>query len=122
MVLIPHPAANANRSAASMQISIGKTIMLYRKNKNWSQSDLGEAAGISRNYVSMIECDDANVTIGTLEAVCAVLGISLSIVLGGSESHLTKRALDFAGTCREITHFYVDGICAHCGQHEAQSQ
>lgn len=77
-----------------MKISIGKTIMLYRKNKNWSQSDLGEAAGISRNYVSMIERDDANVTIGTLEAVCAVLGISVSIVLGGLESRLTKRAAD----------------------------
>ena len=68
--------------------------MLYRKNKHWSQTDLGKAAGISRNYVSMIERDDANVTIGTLEAVCAALGISVSIVLGGSESHLTPHAAD----------------------------
>lgn len=74
--------------------------MLYRKNKGWSQTDLGKAAGISRNYVSMIERDNANVTIGTLEAVCAALGISVSIVLGGSESHLTPHALDgFAGNC-----------------------
>ena len=105
-----------------MQISIGKTIMLYRKNKGWSQTDLAKEANVSRNYISMIERDDANVTIGTLKNVCVSLGISISIVLGGRESHLTQRALDFAGTCREITHFYVDGVCAHCGQHKPQSQ
>jgi len=75
--------------------------MLYRKDKHWSQSDLGKAAGISRNYVSMIEGDDANVTLGTLEAVCAALGISVSIVLCSSESHLTKRPADGACTSAE---------------------
>ncbi len=39
-----------------------------------------------------------------------------------SQRGLTQRALDFAGTCREITHFYVDGVCAHCGQRKPQSQ
>lgn len=29
--------------------------------------------------------------------------------------HLTPRALDGATVCRQVNHFYVDGVCAECG-------
>lgn len=103
-----------------MEISFGKTIALYRKNKNWSQSDLGKAAGISRNFVSMIERDEANVTIGTLSAVCAALGIEMSIVMGGLKSRLTPHAADGSG-CDEIYHDFLaqwedSNFCDLCGR------
>lgn len=37
-------------------------------------------------------------------------------------SRPTPRAADFASTCREIPHVYVDGVCAQCGQPEPQSR
>lgn len=38
-----------------------------------------------------------------------------------TEGGLTKRAVDFAETCRQNNHFYVDGSCAHCGSKDPQN-
>ena len=42
--------------------------------------------------------------------------------LARNESGLTQRALDEATVCRQVNHFYVDGVCAECGSVEPPRQ
>lgn len=37
------------------------------------------------------------------------------------ESRPTQRAADFAETCRQIGHWWVNGVCVQCGSYNPQS-
>lgn len=68
--------------------------------------------------VTTIIMSDQNVSAETKEKLGGVAHGLLEEI----ESGLTPRAADFAGTCREIPHVYVDGVCAQCGKHKPQSR
>ena len=61
---------------------LGKTIRLLRIEQNMSQSQLAQAAGVARSYVSMIE-SGARTNIGTqtLERIAAELGLPAGAIL-----------------------------------------
>ena len=61
--------------------SIGKNIKKYRLEKKMRQEDLAEQAGISTNYVGMVERGEKIPSLETLIAILNSLGISADMVL-----------------------------------------
>ena len=61
---------------------LGKTIRLLRIEQNMSQSQLAQAAGVARSYVSMIESGTrTNIGTQTLERMAAALGMPAGAIL-----------------------------------------
>ena len=61
-------------------MDIGITIKKLRIRKKIQQNKLAEASGISQTYLSQIESGSRSATIDTLEKICEVLDIPLSIL------------------------------------------
>jgi transcriptional regulator with XRE-family HTH domain len=56
---------------------LGRQVLLKRKEKGWSQEELGQMAGISRNYVSQIERGEADsISIKVINKLAIALGVS----------------------------------------------
>lgn len=54
---------------------LGRQVLLRRKDLDLTQGELAEQAGISRNYVSLIERGEArNVSVNVLHGLAAALG------------------------------------------------
>lgn len=58
---------------------IGRTLRSIRERKRLTLREVGEAAGVSFQYVSDVEKAEANVTIGALERLAAATGAELII-------------------------------------------
>jgi len=68
----------------------GARVSELRKRSGASQGELAQTASISRNYVSLIERGEAtNISIGVVEKLAAVLGISPADLLGWSKEEST---------------------------------
>jgi transcriptional regulator with XRE-family HTH domain len=58
---------------------LGRQVLAKRKEKGWSQEQLGEMAEISRNYVSQIERGEAeSISIKIINKLAIALGVSAS--------------------------------------------
>jgi transcriptional regulator with XRE-family HTH domain len=58
---------------------LGRQVLAKRKEKGWSQEELGEKAEISRNYVSQIERGEAeSISIKVINKLASALGVSPS--------------------------------------------
>ena len=58
---------------------LGRQVLAKRKEKGWSQEQLGEIAKISRNYVSQIERGEAeSISIKIINKLAIALGVSPS--------------------------------------------
>ena len=53
---------------------IGKRIMRLRKESGYTQEELSELIGISKNHLSGIECGKYSVTTSFIFKLCSVLG------------------------------------------------
>nr|WP_319947075.1 helix-turn-helix transcriptional regulator [uncultured Shimia sp.] len=71
-------------------ITLGAEICRARKARKYSQADLAERVGCSRNTLRAIETGSAKVDIGTFLEAAALVGIPL---LGGDEEYIVKRGL-----------------------------
>jgi transcriptional regulator with XRE-family HTH domain len=66
---------------------LGKAIRQARKQKHWTQADLGEQLGMSRATVSAIENGTVNeIGIRKVMALCSLLGLELQV-----QTRQTKR-------------------------------
>lgn len=54
---------------------VGQRIREYRKQKNWTQEQLAEAASLHYSYIGGIERGDRNISLETLEKIAAALDI-----------------------------------------------
>ncbi len=63
-----------------MEIPTGKDIRAARNNKELTQSELAEVAGVSQPLIARIESDDVDPTIDTLYSVVSALNDSASDV------------------------------------------
>ena len=52
-------------------------LRVLRAEKSWSQADLAERLGVSRQTVNAIEKGDYNPTINLCRAICKILGKTL---------------------------------------------
>lgn len=56
-------------------INIGKAIKFYRTQRELSQAELAELAGISISYLSLLERDKRDPTISTIEALANAIQV-----------------------------------------------
>jgi len=59
----------------------GDKVRLLRKDKNLSQEELAEKAGLHRTYIGMIERGEKNTTLINIEKIADALEISTSELL-----------------------------------------
>ena len=73
------PLAGAHIPTVPRQVirTIGKAIALARKQKHWSQTDLAERLGTTRQKVSRLEKGDYRIDAGTLVTASWLLNIPL---------------------------------------------
>jgi|GEM_PF-498117 y4mF family transcriptional regulator len=69
---------------------LGKIIRQERKNRNLTQTELGDLCGTSINFISQIEAGKDTAHIGKVLKVLQVLGVQFNIVSGskGLVNHL----------------------------------
>ena len=61
-----------------LQKYIGQRIRIIRKEKNLSQQNLSEKAGVGIDYISNLETKGSNIKIDTLEKIITALNITPS--------------------------------------------
>lgn len=66
-----------DQDVAVLMRALGKRIRLLRLTADLTQEELGEAAGISRSFVSLIEHGTRGVDVVRLLRIAAVLGLPL---------------------------------------------
>ena len=57
---------------------LADNLILFRKRKHISQLDLAMSSDVSKETISLIERESANVTLDKLERICAYTGLTLS--------------------------------------------
>ena len=71
---------------SNIEVSLSELIGIHRDRLNLSQAELANAAGVSRNYISLIERGHTeNISLGVLRSICQTLGLKLQIVFDDSE-------------------------------------
>jgi transcriptional regulator with XRE-family HTH domain len=70
---------------------LGDELRAARLAAGWSQEALAERAGISRNYVSLLELGRKSPTVDVLLAICRALDISAADVIRRIEGSAARR-------------------------------
>lgn len=65
--------------------TIGGRIRLARENKNWTQDELREKAGISKGFLSDVENNKRNPSITNALALAEALGVSVEWLARGKQ-------------------------------------
>ena len=66
---------------------IGNNVRNLRKQRKLTQEELAELAGVSRNYISMIERDEAeNISSDIIQKIAWGLGVKVSQITGQPNS------------------------------------
>ncbi len=60
---------------------LGDELRAARLAAKWSQEKLADEAGVSRNYVSLLELNRKSPTVDVVLALCRALGISAASVI-----------------------------------------
>lgn len=64
------------------EISIGTMVRKLREVKGMSQQDLAKSTGLTQQYISKLESDNADPTYSTLQQLATGLGMSVSTMMG----------------------------------------
>ncbi|EIJ42349.1 putative transcriptional regulator with C-terminal CBS domains [Beggiatoa alba B18LD] len=78
-------------SMMSIQIDIGRRIRQIRKEKGLTQTDLANALGFDRSFLSKIEAGTSDVTSSTLYEIAKYLDISVASLYGEEPSPPLER-------------------------------
>jgi transcriptional regulator with XRE-family HTH domain len=54
---------------------IGMTLRRHRRDRRLSRAALAQAAGVSREYIRLLEAGDVNVTVALLQRLARALGL-----------------------------------------------
>ena len=73
-------------------ILFGRQIRRRRESAGLSQEALADSAGITRNYVGMIERGEANPTLIVLHDLAAALGVSMRAVVSELETQIAEES------------------------------
>ena len=72
-------------------MQVGKAIKQARVSKGWTQAALANKAGVSANFISLLEREKRDPSIGLLERIAEALEVPLSLLLlmseGGNDVH-----------------------------------
>lgn len=78
------------------KVMLGEFIYRLRKEKGYSQTELGEMVGVSNKAVSKWETDEANPELGLIEKLAKVLGVTADELLACKRSE--KAAVGDSGS------------------------
>ena len=71
----------------NIEVSLSELIAIHRDRLHLSQSELAKAAGVSRNYISLIERGHVeNVSYKVLQRICHKLGLKMQVVYDTRET------------------------------------
>ena len=84
-------------------MTIGQTIKLYRKEKNFTQSELAELIGVSTQAISKWETDSGMPDISQIVPLARVLEISTDKLLGHTDSAFEKDVTEIRQNLVEST-------------------
>ena len=92
-------------------IELGRQVQVKRKEKKLSQTELGELAGISRNYVSIIERGEADsISMKVLNQLAVVLGTSPSELTGESSMVMIPPSLREFALEKNLSYEIIDKL------------
>lgn len=63
-------------------------LKFKRIEKNMSQTELAQAAGVTRQTIGLIEAGDFNPSIKLCVAICKALGVTLNDIFWEDEEHV----------------------------------
>jgi putative transcriptional regulator len=69
----------------------GKRLRSLRRDREWSQSELAEKVGVSRNTINRLEIRNRKPSVELLERLAGVLGLSLPELLSHGEKREPSR-------------------------------
>lgn len=99
-------------------MNFGARITTLRKDKNWSQTDLGKAAGVSREIIGRYERNDVLPSIEVAKKIADVFEVSLDYMVGQGQNatfdrEIVQRIEDIQNLKPEIKEklFYVIDTC-----------
>ncbi len=72
-----------NPATAKLAFALGQRIKKRRLELKMSQKAMGKEAGITQVFVSRIETGKAEVCLGSLQAICKALDISIADLFAG---------------------------------------
>ena len=58
-------------------LHFGKQVQVLRKDRNLSQEQLAELAGVHRTYIGMIERAEKNITLYNIERIAKALEVNI---------------------------------------------
>jgi len=61
----------------NVRVLVGERIRSLRKERGWSQEELGEKADLHHTYVGAVERGEKNASIDTLDKIADALGIEM---------------------------------------------
>ena len=69
------------KTSGLLRAILAENIRIFRKEKGLSQEELAEQCGLHRTYIGSVERQERNVTLSTLEAFAATLGVTVPQLL-----------------------------------------
>lgn len=66
---------------------IGLNVSIYRHQRNWTQEQLAERAGLSKQFICNIECGRAVPSLRSVLSLCDALGVTSDDLLRYSFTH-----------------------------------
>lgn len=69
------------KASDSLRAVLAENIKAFRGKRGLSQEELAEHCGLHRTYVGSVERHERNVTLSTLEALAATLGVTVPELL-----------------------------------------
>src|SRR5229473_1957236 len=70
---------------ATLAHSVAAQVRALREGRGWTQEQLAEAAGLSRDAISRIERGDREPKLVTLEAIASAVGLELAQLLASEK-------------------------------------
>lgn len=64
----------------------GDTVREFRKQKNLSQEELADKAGLHRTYIGMIERAEKNITLLNIEKLAIALNVNIKQLFNGKKT------------------------------------
>jgi len=71
----------SSRAVPKLRVNLGQSVRALRQQRNLSQVELGEKAGLSGKFIGEVERGDKSVSVDSLYRVAAVLRIPLATLL-----------------------------------------
>lgn len=84
-------------------MNIGGKIKSHRESMGLSQNKLATLSGVAQSYIRNLENNEQNPTLGTLERICNVLGITVLQLLGDHPEDLSPDLVRLLEAAKKLT-------------------